>query len=142
MSFVLTPLMHVVCRLTSSRCSSPHSRGPPGRWGVSLHRPIYLLDHSKSETDQYASYPRQEQNPGHWSQRLRRFVSCPRPLIIPLSWSRALIRELLNTGYQVTGTVRTKEKGVYLGNLFNGLPFEYSVVEDISKVRSCLSGCK
>ena len=53
-----------------------------------------------------------------------------------------MIRELLNAGYQVTGTVRTKEKGVYLGNLFNGLPFEYAIVEDISKVRSCPSGRK
>jgi hypothetical protein len=45
---------------------------------------------------------------------------------------------MLNAGYPVRGTVRSAAKGEYLADLFKGskVPFEYVVVEDISKVCS------
>lgn len=48
-------------------------------------------------------------------------------------------RKLLEEGYAVRGTVRSKEKGEYIVGVFKELGleknFEYVLVEDISKVR-------
>ena len=41
------------------------------------------------------------------------------------------VKDLLENGYKVKGTVRSKDKGEYLVNLFKGKPFEYVIVEDI-----------
>lgn len=51
------------------------------------------------------------------------------------------VKEFLNQGFRVRGTVRSKEKGEYLKNLFQGLgEFEYVLVDDITKVgRLCLA---
>jgi hypothetical protein len=42
----------------------------------------------------------------------------------------------LDEGYPVVGTVRSKDKGEFLVNLFKGskVPFEYVIVEDIAQV--------
>ncbi|WVQ82612.1 hypothetical protein IAT38_004743 [Cryptococcus sp. DSM 104549] len=43
-------------------------------------------------------------------------------------------REFLKQGFRVRGTVRSREKGEYLRNLFEGLgQFEYVIVDDITK---------
>ena len=45
------------------------------------------------------------------------------------------MRALLKNGYRVRGTVRSKAKGEYLRNLFEGQgEFEYVIAEDITKV--------
>lgn len=51
------------------------------------------------------------------------------------------VKEFLKEGFRVRGTVRSKEKGEYLKNLFQGLgEFEYVLVDDITKVgQLCLS---
>ena len=41
------------------------------------------------------------------------------------------VKDLLENGYKVRGTVRSEEKGDYLAKLFEGQPFEYVIVEDI-----------
>ncbi|RSH76694.1 methylglyoxal reductase (NADPH-dependent) gre2 [Apiotrichum porosum] len=45
------------------------------------------------------------------------------------------VQAFLDAGYPVRGTVRSKDKGEYLANLFKGskVPFEYIIVEDIGK---------
>ncbi|OWT39011.1 D-lactaldehyde dehydrogenase [Cryptococcus neoformans var. grubii Br795] len=44
------------------------------------------------------------------------------------------VKEFLKEGFRVRGTVRSKEKGEYLKNLFQGLgEFEYVLVDDITK---------
>src|ERR1700744_5591733 len=47
-----------------------------------------------------------------------------------------VVKRLLEEGYAVRGTVRSKSKGEYLSNLFQsfGDKFEYVIVEDIEKV--------
>lgn len=49
---------------------------------------------------------------------------------------RHTAKAFLDAGYPVRGTVRSKEKGEYLANLFKDskVPFEYVIVEDIAKV--------
>jgi len=51
-----------------------------------------------------------------------------------------LVRILLEQGYSVRGTVRSKEKGTFLEDKFKsyGDKFELIVVEDITKVRLTL----
>lgn len=46
------------------------------------------------------------------------------------------VKNFLEEGFPVRGTVRSKEKGEYLVNLFKDskTPFEYVVVEDIAQV--------
>ncbi|KAF8342433.1 D-lactaldehyde dehydrogenase [Amanita rubescens] len=53
-----------------------------------------------------------------------------------------LVRILLEQGYSVRGTVRSKEKGAFLEDMFKsyGDKFELVVVEDLTKVRSMLEG--
>ena len=48
-----------------------------------------------------------------------------------------VVRDLLEDGYSVRGTVRSASKGVHLQKIFAsyGEKFEVVVVEDISKVR-------
>lgn len=51
-----------------------------------------------------------------------------------------VVKELLEQGFSVRGTVRSKEKGEYLQKLFSNHAdqFEYVIVEDIEKVsRRC-----
>jgi hypothetical protein len=50
----------------------------------------------------------------------------------------------LNEGYPVVGTVRSKDKGEYLANLFKGskAPFEYVIVQDIGQVNQQSMGDK
>lgn len=47
------------------------------------------------------------------------------------------VEAFLDKGYPVVGTVRSKEKGEYLKDLFKGkkAPFDYVIVEDIAQVR-------
>lgn len=44
------------------------------------------------------------------------------------------MKDLLQSGYKVRGTVRSEAKGEYLKDLFKGQPFEYALVDDITKV--------
>ena len=46
------------------------------------------------------------------------------------------VQHFLDEGISVVGTVRSKDKGEYLANLFKGskVPFEYVIVEDIGQV--------
>lgn len=44
-----------------------------------------------------------------------------------------VVKELLDRGYTVRGTVRSKEKGEWLKNKFNGGKFDYVIVEDLEK---------
>lgn len=48
-----------------------------------------------------------------------------------------VVEHLLNAGFNVRGTVRSKDKGEYLVNLFknqSGAKFDYVIVDDITKV--------
>lgn len=49
--------------------------------------------------------------------------------------SSHLVKTLLEQGYPVRGTVRSKEKGEYLKNFFKDskVPFEYVIVKDIAE---------
>jgi len=55
-----------------------------------------------------------------------------------------VVRQLLEKGYSVRGTVRTPKKGEHLKSLFRtyGQKFELSVVDDITKVIQLLSNFK
>ena len=46
------------------------------------------------------------------------------------------VQHFLDEGISVVGTVRSKDKGEYLANLFKGskVTFEYVIVEDIGQV--------
>jgi nucleoside-diphosphate-sugar epimerase len=48
--------------------------------------------------------------------------------------SSHVVRDLLESGYKVRGTVRSEDKGEYLKDLFKGQPFEYVIAEDITQV--------
>lgn len=54
--------------------------------------------------------------------------------------NRHTVQEFLDEGYPVVGTVRSKDKGEFLVNLFKGskVPFEYVIVEDIGQVSHLL----
>lgn len=43
-------------------------------------------------------------------------------------------KELLAAGYRVRGTVRSKDKGEFLKDLFKGQEFDYVIAEDITHV--------
>ena len=45
-----------------------------------------------------------------------------------------VVKDLLEAGFTVRGTVRSKDKGEYLKGMFKS-GFEYVIVEDIEKVR-------
>jgi nucleoside-diphosphate-sugar epimerase len=52
-----------------------------------------------------------------------------------------VVKTLLEQGFYVRGTVRSKDKGEYLVNLFkeHSDRFEYFVVEDIAKVATTVT---
>lgn len=54
-----------------------------------------------------------------------------------------LVRSLLEQGFEVRGTVRSKQKSAFLVDMFKsyGNKFELVVVEDITKVRSPCNNC-
>lgn len=45
-----------------------------------------------------------------------------------------VVKDLLDSGYKVRGTVRSNEKGDYLKDLFKGKDFDYVIADDITKV--------
>ena len=45
-----------------------------------------------------------------------------------------IVKDLLESGYKVRGTVRSDDKGEYLKDLFKGQPFEYVIAKDITEV--------
>ena len=45
-----------------------------------------------------------------------------------------VVKDLLESGYKVRGTVRSNEKGDYLKDLFKGKDFEYVIADDITTV--------
>lgn len=46
------------------------------------------------------------------------------------------VKDLLDAGYPVRGTVRSADKGEFLKNLFkdSAVPFDYVIVKDIAEV--------
>lgn len=52
-----------------------------------------------------------------------------------------VVKDLLESGYKVKGTVRSDAKGQYLKDLFKGQPFEYVLVDDITKVSHAYLVC-
>lgn len=65
----------------------------------------------------------------------------PSSIVLPLpkgsTYPSHVVKTFLEAGCPVRGTVRSKEKGEYLSNLFKDskTPFEYVIVEDIAEVR-------